>query len=95
MNMDDRSYLFDAAGELCGQRQREIDGIVSRLMADPEELTHVIGGDCPEVLSEVVAKLMQTRQDREDVREWLSRCYHEALEVLYRRANSYAENSLG
>lgn len=84
--MNDRGYLFDAAGEIAGQRQRQVDLTIEQVMANVDQLMDAMAGDEGDLLREIVGKLIQPGESKER--------YFDALSVLERRARHYAEGQV-
>lgn len=81
--MDDRSYLYDAAGEAQGRREKEVNGIVERVMDDLDEIMKTIEGDEHEILREIVGALIAAPSHADGGIQ--------AYDVLLRRARHFAE----
>ena len=83
MSLDDRSYLYDAAGEAQGRREKEVASIVERVMDDVDRIMETIEGDEDDILREIVGALIAAPSHADGGIQ--------AYDVLLRRARHYAE----
>lgn len=81
--MNDRSYLFDAAGEAQADRQREVEDIVDHIMDDVDEIMKTLEGDEHDILRELIGKLIAAPSHADGGIQ--------AYDVLLRRARHFAE----
>lgn len=82
--MNDRAYLYDAAGEAQGQREAEINHIIANVMDDVDEIMKTIEGDEDDILREIVGALIAASSHADGGIQ--------AYDVLLRRARHYAES---